>query len=141
MSQLQLGGSAADKHPDLPMCVFVCRRAQQVDELLRQFPGCRAVNADRWVGGRDSSCAHNNAQQHCGAALLSAALKVCSATVPLHEWQLNHTLCRNPTATAHASPTTRSVLDLLVELGDNKANTLRITLPQHFPQVRKCKQC
>lgn len=29
----------------------------------------------------------------------------------------------------------RSVLDLLVELGDSKATTLRITLPQHFPQV------
>lgn len=24
-----------------------CRRAQQVDELLRQFPGCRAINPDR----------------------------------------------------------------------------------------------
>lgn len=29
----------------------------------------------------------------------------------------------------------RSVLDLLVDLGGNKATTLRITLPAHFPQV------
>jgi hypothetical protein len=27
------------------------------------------------------------------------------------------------------------VLDLLVQLDDSKATTLRITLPQHFPQV------
>lgn len=51
-------------------------RTQQVDELLRQFPGCRPVNADR------------------------------------------------------------SVFDLLVELPDKKATTLRITLPAHFPQER-----
>jgi hypothetical protein len=29
----------------------------------------------------------------------------------------------------------RSVFDLLVELPDKKATTLRITLPAHFPQV------
>lgn len=27
-------------------------------------------------------------------------------------------------------------MDLIVELSDNKATTLRITLPAHFPQVR-----
>lgn len=24
-----------------------CRRMQQIDELMRQFPGCRAINPDR----------------------------------------------------------------------------------------------
>jgi hypothetical protein len=39
----------ADGMPMTVLLVSVCRRAQQIDDLLRQFPGCRAINADRKV--------------------------------------------------------------------------------------------
>jgi hypothetical protein len=102
--------------------VCSCRRSQQVEDLLRQCPGCRPVNPDRCV----SVLAGVRALHQCCAA--SRRQQTVQPRTPFSCAQ------SNPSSCMHC----RTVLDLPVELKDGQATALRITLPPHFPQVSAC---
>lgn len=120
------GHTTSNDPPPHPNTVrHTCRRAAQIEELLRQFPGCQALNAERYDHRKSLfvrvHVVHNGVQDVFCTVLRCARCLPHSCDAPHHS----------------TPPCHSSVFDLPLELKDRKTTALRITLPPHFPQARR----